>query len=141
MIIDLSHGNVLRQDRILASDARSEDPVAAASLDRYWDEVWSYRENDIRHTGNDHRFDADHPFVSREFSLIAAHLADITPPPPPIATLAVPPPATVVVESSPPPYTGPGGITTSAVPEPSGLLSLGVAIVLVGFVTIFRERK
>jgi hypothetical protein len=121
--IDLSAANERHQDRILARDARSPDPVAPAQLDHFWRVVWGYREHDIRETGNAHRFDRDHPWVAKEFEEIERKLSLEVPPP----SLWCPPPGQTVTTTTPPPP--PVGV--AAVPEPSGVLLLALGLALV----------
>lgn len=127
---------------------------------RFWDMVREHYLQDVRTTGNDHRFLSNHcPFVDywvpREF--IPKPAPAPMPALPPVIWIPVPPmpfqPPIVVLPAPlpiPPPshpgYPGtseptPSPVTGTTVPEPDGfiLASIGIAICFVG--TYLRHRR
>lgn len=111
---------------------------------RFWNMVRAHYLNDVRTTGNDHRFLSNHChfvdyWVPREFTPPPAPMPALPPiiyipvPPipflPPFVCVPAPPPINPPV-TSPPSNPGNPGSPGGAVPEPPGIALAGIGLVL-----------
>jgi hypothetical protein len=140
-VIDLSSANVRREDQLLAIDFRQNGQIPS---DYYWTVVYrDYYRADIAETGNDLRFRSHHPWVDSIFRQYDANHqplpAILIPPPSPIPqTLDSTPTPVGQSLGPPPPPNSPGGSST---PEPSGLVSLGIAAAIAWAAWWRTQRK
>jgi hypothetical protein len=133
--LDLSHENEQREDHLLATDMRSHGEIPT---NHFWQIVYhDYYRNDIAETGNDLRFRSHHLWVDDEFrhydhlhahrSLGESHQAAVTTPQlfePSVTRLDIPQQFNSGSNPPPPP------ITNASVPEPSGMILLGLGLIV-----------
>lgn len=133
--LDLSHENERREDDLLATDMRLHGEIPT---NHFWQTVYNdYYRNDIAETGNDLRFRSHHRWVDSEFRRydhLHAHRGpgqshQPTVPPtqvfePSLTTLDIPQQFNTSSIPPPPP------ITNSSVPEPSGVILLGIGLIV-----------
>jgi hypothetical protein len=117
IVLNLSRGNIARQDRLLFADWRADRDIPH---DHFWKTVVGAYFLPAAEHGHEARFVRDHPVVG---PVLERWLESrpIAPTPLPIA----PPAAPGTIATPPPP---PPGVAASAVPEPSSAVLLGIAL-------------
>ncbi len=132
--IDFSSGNVRFQIDLLGRAVREHGPLPLTKYIEY--AIWK-RDEDIRETGNEHRFDRHHPVLSRELKAWEREQLTATTISPVIAPTSAPTTTTTTSTGTPKP---PIACDHAAVPEPPSWALLALGFGLIWAAILVRER-
>jgi hypothetical protein len=146
MHLDLSHADEVREDRLLATDMREHGEIPA---NHFWQTMYQHYRDDIAETGNDLRFRHHHRWIDDEFRRYDRELrdrdhqplagSDHFPAPTSDGLLSLSSMPLMLQTSADGPVPASQPAIGGSIPEPSGLVLIGVG--LVGAWVAWGRRK